>query len=209
MIVAALGGSAAAADWKVAVPDGWKQAQDPSVDQQLAKLRGVQSTTGAEATVYLSPDQSTQLTILHWTLEGMAGGRSGLESLNRGVTEGARETAIAGKGSDTSAFDGNELVADQTELVGTLRIRQHRKFVVDAAHRTHMVTAMCASAGVNADCERAISGLQLTIPNVVAPESSQPSARRNDIAYQAGQITGVVLVLALLGGFLWSRSKKK
>ena len=209
-IVLALAGTAAASvrEWTVKVPDGWTETPNAGVEQQVQQLRDIKSTVDVAATVYMAPDGLTQLTMLQWSTQH-ASTASGLELLNRGVMEGAKEQATKHV-SDEAHFDGPQLVADQIDEINGVRVHQHRRFAIDLGGITHMVSAMCAGATTNASCEQAIAGMQLTVSGQVAPDPSPPKSA----AYRIGQITGVVIVLLLVGlwlktgGHIWRRPKK-
>ena len=195
-IVLGLASTASAAPWSIELPDGYTEVPG-AAEAQLKTMRAMPNTLAVDGQIYLSPDSNVQLTRLTWHTKLTDGGsRASVVSLDKGVVQGAARQATKHI-SDQRNWIGDQLVAESIDEKDGIRITQRKLYSADTSGVLHVMMVICAGAAENlGTCERAQQSMQLTLPNQAPlPESA---GKDKDLAYRIGQITGVVVVLALL-----------
>jgi hypothetical protein len=189
--------TAHAAPWSFELPEGYTELPG-AADAQLRTMRAMPRTLSVDGQIYVSPDQTVQLTRLTWDsdLTG-GGGKLGIENLDEGMVQGAARHATKHI-SDSRHWVGDQLVAESIDDKGGIRIVQRKLYSADTNGVLHVLLLFCAGPADNlGTCERAQQTMQLTLPNQAALPDKSPREER-DVAYRIGQITGVVLIVALL-----------
>ena len=195
-VVLGLASTASAAPWSIELPDGYTEAPG-AADAQLATMRAMPNTLDVDGQIYLSPDGNVQLTRLTWQTKLIHTTKAGVVSLDKGVVQGAARQATKHI-SDQRNWVGDQLVAESIDDKDGIRITQRKLYSADTTGVLHVLMVICAGAAENlSTCERAQQSMQLTLPNQAAIPA-ESTGNDKDLAYRIGQITGVVLVLALL-----------
>jgi hypothetical protein len=189
--------TANAAPWSFELPEGYTEVPG-AADAQLRTMRAMPKTLAVDGQIYMSPDQTVQLTRLTWDSELTGGGgKLGIENLDEGVVQGAARQATKHI-SDSRHWVGDQLVAESIDDKAGIRITQRKLYSADTNGVLHVLMLICAGAAENLGaCERAQQSMELTLPNQAAlPDKGRGEQR--DVAYRIGQFAGVLLIVALL-----------
>lgn len=189
--------TAQAAPWSFELPEGYTE-QPGAADAQIEALRKQPFTVSLDAQLYLSPDSNVQLTRMTWLMKlNAAPSRASVVNLDRGVVKGAAAQATHHV-SDTRHWIGDQLVAESIDDKDGYLVAHRRLYSADSQGIVHILTVICAGPiGQLGDCERAQQTMQLALPDQ-APLPNDSPKRETDLAYLAGQITGGLLVAALV-----------
>jgi hypothetical protein len=204
--------SAHAAPWSIEVPPGYTE-RPGAADDRLAELRAQPDIVSIDAQVYLSADQTVQLTRMTWQLRmDEKPTRGALVKLDHGIVQGAAGQASKHI-SDSRRFVGDQLVAASADEIGANRAEVRRLYSVDSSGIVHILMVICAGpADQLGPCRTTQRSMRLVIPNAA---SLRAASEETDSAYEAGykvgQILGTLLVLAalFLGIRYLSRRRKR
>jgi hypothetical protein len=202
---------AAAARPAVDVPADWQMQPKSITDPMLVQLRKASSSiVAADATIYMSPAQDVQLTILTWTTKVDQDITRDLAKRIDEDTETGTRKAATQHVSTERRFEGDQLVAEQIEMAGQIRFHLVRRSGRDTSGALQTQTVSCAGMpAAIAPCEAILRGSRFDIPNP-APFAKQrdSDSKSYDAGYLVGQVMGGLGVLALLVYFL-TRNRRK
>jgi hypothetical protein len=192
LVLCVLCGTAAAAPWGVEVPPGWTEHRDLA-DSHISALKSVPQMKHVEVTIFLSPQNDAQLTLMNLDVELNDASRTQLEGFDRGMATGAGNTA-SHHVSDSRHVSGKRMTATSIDELNGLRIHYERVYGVDSHDVIHVVSAICtappASIGACEDIQKTLH-LDLADSQEIKDES---------LAYKLGYGLGGIAAMA---GLIW------
>jgi len=206
LVVAVAGHAApaAAAQWSVAAPAGWKDvsasfAGHPEIQQvskRLAVLGGSLEFARYESTT----GDNLLVVFIRMTPAG--------KTPTADVAVPSYEAGVHGtepEGTYHKQVEANTLVADVTGTVPSGPVHIRRLTGMNASELLS-VSATCQGAAV--DCDPALQSLAIDRTGFLALSARAISGGDKPIAYLAGRIAGGVVIVGLIGWFLLRRRKQ-
>jgi hypothetical protein len=190
-------GTAAAGPWPVDVPADWTEHRDLA-EAQLGALKSVPQMKHVEVTIFLSPANDAQLTLMNLDVELNDGSRAQLEAFDRGMATGAAKAASRHV-TDRRHVSGNRMFATSVDELNGMRIHYERIYGVDSHDLVHVASAICtAPPGALAACEDIQKTLHLDLAD--AQEIDAQEIKDESLAYKLGYAFGGIAAAA---GLLW------
>lgn len=203
--------TAHAAPWSFNLPAGYTELPGAG-EAHVAKLRDIPGMVSADAQVYAAADGAVQLTRITLRLQrDEAPSRDTVESLDRGAVEGTAKQ-VTKRISATRQLHGDQLVAEQIDEIDGKRVHQRRLYAADTSNAVHVFNVICAGPEDQlAACEKAQQSMVLMLPNQASLDVrvTKPDQDTKQLEFLLGQITGGVLVLALVIWYVARRRKQR
>lgn len=195
LVLCVLCATAAAEPWPVQMPAGWTEHRDLA-EAQIGKMRGAPAMKQVDVTIYLSPTNDAQLTLMNLVVNLDDASKGQIEAFDGGFTKGAAQNAdrhIA----DSRHQQGNRIFSTSVDEVNGMRIHYERIYAVDSHDLIHVAGAVCAAPAASiGPCEDIQKTLHLDLADAANIKGDE------DLAYKIGYALGGIAVMAVLIGLI-------